>query len=89
MHLDERPHLLDDVVGIPQRAEALFGHPRSDHLVVMKLHAVGRDPARLGLPDVVQQRGQAQHEVRLASLHDREGVPQHVLVLVHGILLEP
>ena len=54
-------------------------------------HAVGRDLARLGLADVVEQRREPERRASGSAsrlLDHGERVVQHVLVLVHRVLLE-
>ncbi len=76
------------MVGVAQLAQALVGHARADDLVMVELHALGRDLAGRRLADVVQERRESQDLVGLAVLDDRVGVAQHVLVLMHRVLLE-
>jgi hypothetical protein len=55
-------HVVDDLVGEPQRPQPVAGHAGADHLVVVEAHALGPDRAGLGLAHVVQQRGEPQHQ---------------------------
>ncbi len=88
VQVDELGDGLDDVLRVPQRGEALARHPGADDLVVMERRAALLERARLRLADVVQQRGEPQHEVRAHLLHDRDRVREHVLVVVDRVLLE-
>ena len=74
--------------GVPQGREAVAGHAGAHHLVVVE-----GDPARTegpgpGLADVVEQGGQAQQPVGARLVDHGQGVGQHVLVAVDGVLLE-
>ncbi len=98
MEVHELGDLLDDLLRVPQRAQTLAGHLRADHLVVVEAHAAALDePAGGRLADVVEQRREPQHEVRLRARllevdrlveHD-EGVLVDVLVLVVLVDLQP
>ena len=85
-------HQLGDVfhqlVGIPQREQSLTRHPRSDNLVMVEAHTLRPETARARLADVVQERGEPQPQARRRVGDDRDGVSQHVLVVVDRILLE-
>ena len=67
---------------------AIARHARAHHLVVMEGDATRRKPARARLADVVEQRGEPHLELGLGLLHHRDGVREHVLVTMDGILLE-
>jgi hypothetical protein len=87
-------HRLDDLLGVPQRGQPLAHQLGADHLVVVEGDpAAGLVASGGRLADVVQQRGQPQHQVRRWCLLigllqcDRliqhgEGVRVDVLVLV-------
>jgi hypothetical protein len=78
----------DDLARIAERAQSLLRDPRADDVVGVELHSLRRDRARLRLPEVVHQRREPEHEVRLGVLHDGVGVTQDVLVLVHRVLFQ-
>ena len=62
--LGELPHVVDNFIGVAQRGESLAHHARAHDLVVMEGHAsVALEATSLGLADVVQQRGEPQHEI--------------------------
>ena len=89
MQEHQRGHVVDDAGGVAQGAQPLAGHLGPDDLVMVKAHpAGGLVPAGGRLADVVQQRRQPQHQVRLAVLQ-RDRLLEHrqrmgvdVLVLV-------
>ena len=96
MQLGEQGDRLDDVLAVRQRRQPLAGELRADHLVVVEGDPpAGLVPPGAGLADVVQQRGQPQHQVRAVLLEpDRplehlQGVLVDVLVLVVLVDLEP
>ena len=62
--------------------------PRADHLVVVEAHTAVGERAGLGLADVVEQRGQAHHQLGPRVAHHGDRVREHVLVGVDRILLE-
>ena len=81
---------VDLVVGVAQGAQPVAGHAGADHLVVVERHPVRPDGARLGLADVVEQRGQPHDRAAGRGLGDhRDRVGQHVLVAVDRVLLDP
>ncbi len=94
MQEDQVGDLADDVLGVSQRAQPLAHHLRADHLVVVEAHPAARlEPPGGRLADVVQQRRQPQHQVRLARriggalqvdrlVQHGQRVPVDVLVLV-------
>ena len=89
MELDQAAHGSDVVGRIPQGAHPLLGHAGPDDLVVVERHTVRSEGARLGLPHVVEQRRQPQDPVvARGALDDGDGVGQHVLVAVDGVLLQ-
>ena len=88
MELDQPAHGGDVVGRVPQGAHALLGHPGPDDFVVVERHSFGAEGPGLGLADVVEQRRQAQDAIGLGAFDDGDGVSQHVLVAVDGILLE-
>src|SRR6185436_7057799 len=90
VHLDETGDVVHHVCRVPQRLEAFARHARPDDLVMVEGDALWRDRAGPRLADIVQQRREPERRIagRLGLLDDRERVMQHVLVLVHGILLE-
>ena len=61
VQLDELGHVVDDVVRVAQRVQALARHPRADDVVVVERHALRPVAAGARLPDVVQaaRRGAA------------------------------
>ena len=62
--LGELRDVVDDFIGVAQRGEALAHHARAHDLVVMEGHAsVALEATSLGLANVVQERGEPQHEV--------------------------
>jgi hypothetical protein len=73
--------------GAEQLPEPGLGESGPHHVMVVELDPVRGDLTGGGLPDIVQERGQPKDQVGLASLHDREGVSEHVLVLVDRVLL--
>ena len=85
-------HELGDVFhhlrGEPQCRHALARQPRPHDFVVVERRAATLERTRLRLPDVVQQRGEADQELRPRLLHHRDRVREHVFVVVHRILLE-
>ena len=77
MQIHQLRDVVDHLLGVLQRAHALPGHLRADHLVVMKAHAaVGLVPAGGGLADVMQQRRPPQHQIRALVLKG-DRLPQH------------
>ena len=61
---DQPGDVLDDVLGVPQRLQPGRGQLRADHLVVVEADPAARlEPPGRRLADVVQQRGQPQHQV--------------------------
>ena len=76
----------DDVLGITQGTQPLPRHARPDDLVVVEGHPAVFEAASVRLPDVVQQGGKSQGQLRRALLDDGDGVSKHVLVLMHGVL---
>ena len=76
-------HRLDDVLGVPQRGQPLAHQLGADHLVVVEGDPAARlVPAGGRLADVVQQRGQPQHQVR--GLGVRIGLLQRDRLVQHG-----
>ena len=102
VQLDQPGDVLDGLLVEPQRPQTLGRHPRADELVVVEAHpATGLEATRRRLADVVEQRGQPQHQVgprhravraglqRDGLVEDDEGVLVDVLVpavLVDGAL---
>ena len=80
MQLNQPGDIVHDIFGEPQRGEPLSGQLGPDHLVVMEGHPAVRQPGTgPGLADVVQQRGQSQHQVTgepVPSLQP-DGLAQH------------
>ncbi len=65
----------------PQLLQPLGDELRADHLVVVEAHAAARlEPARPRLADVVQQRGQPEHQVRTGHRAVRAGLERDRLV---------
>ena len=89
VQLDQRADRLDVLGGVAQGPHPVAGHPGADHLVVVEHHRPPR-PERtgLGLAHVVEQRGQAHQAVGPGLFHHGDGVGQHVLVAVDGVLLQ-
>jgi len=98
VQLNQPGHVGHDTGREAKRGQPGPGHLRAFHLVVVERHPPARQPAaRLGLPDVVQQRSQPQPEVLLQviSLLQGDGPVEHgqrvlvdVLVPVVLVLLE-
>ena len=88
VQLDQPGDGVDVGAGIAQRLHALAGHASADDLVVMEGHAAGAERPRLRLPDVVEEGGEAQQPIRTNLLHHGDGVGEHVLVTLDGVLLE-
>ena len=66
---DQPRHILGELLRVLQRAQPLAHHLRADHLVVVEAHPAARlDCAGRRLADVVQQRGPAQHQIRVVLL---------------------
>ena len=88
MQVHELRDRVHDVAGVLQRAEPLLRHACAHDLVVVEAHTTPGVRARLRLADVVEQRGQPHEELGARVADHRDGVGEHVLVAVHGILLE-
>ena len=96
VEFDQRTDVTDLLGREMELAHALLGHARTDHLVMVERDAVGPEPARRRLADVVQQSGEPQIEVGLAVddgshqiLHHGERMTVDVLVPMDRVLLEP
>ena len=88
MEVDQLAHRVHVIVGVAQGLHALAGHAGAHHLVVVERHPAVDEGPRPGLADVVEQGGQPQEAVRGRLVHHGQGVGQHVLVAVDGVLLE-
>ena len=88
MELDQAGHRLYALGRVAQGPHALPRHARPHHLVVVEGDPARADAARLGLAHVVEEGGQTQDPVGSGAVHHRDGVGQHVLVPVDGVLLE-
>ncbi len=89
MELHQPPDLVDVLGRVAQGPHAVPGHAGADHLMVVEAHrAAGAERTRLGLADVVEERGQAHDPVGPCLLHHGDGVGQDVLVAMDGVLLE-
>ena len=65
VQLDQPGHRGDRLLVVAHRLEPLGHHPGADQLVVVERHpSPGLEAAGRRLADVVQQRGEAQHQVR-------------------------
>ena len=84
---DQLAHVVDHFTRVAQGLEAFPGHPGSHHLVMMEAHPVGSELAGIGFSDVVEQRSEPQHKVRRGLVDHGEGVGQHVLMPLLGVLL--
>ena len=99
MQLDQLGHVGHHLLGEPERGQPLPGHLGPDHFVMVEGDpAVRQLGAGLRFADVVQERGQSQHQVAGQSvpLFQLDGLAQHgervlVDVLVPEVLvgLEP
>ena len=95
VQVHELADLRDRVGWVPQRPEARLGHLGPHHLMVVERHALGGELPGPRLADVVQEGGEAQHQVRTLRLQgdgvveDGERVGEDVLVPVDGVLLQP
>ncbi len=99
VQLDQPRHRLHRVLVVAQRLQPLRRELGADDLVVVERHAAARLEAPRGrLADVVQQRGEPQHQVGAGHvvvlevdrlLEHRQGVLVDVLVPVVLVALEP
>jgi hypothetical protein len=64
MKLHELRHVIDDLVRIAEREQALPRHPGADDVVVVERHPLGPVPPSTGLAHVVQERGETQLQAR-------------------------
>ena len=101
VQLDQRGDLVDDGLRVAQGRQSPAGQLGPDHLVVVEAHpAAVLEAPGARLADVVQQGGQAQHQVRCAGglvgglqvdglLQHDQGVLVDVLVPVVLVDLQP
>ncbi|GDY55034.1 hypothetical protein SVIO_056570 [Streptomyces violaceusniger] len=77
MQLDQAGDILDQLIGVLELRHPVLGHLRPHHLVVVEGDpAVLLEAARLGLADVMQQRGQPQRQIGALGLQV-DGLVQH------------
>ena len=87
MEEDQLGNVLDDLLGIAKFLETSSGHSGPDDLVMVKRHPIRAELTGVRLSNVVEKRGQSQDQVGRRLVDNREGVRQHVLVTVLGVLL--
>jgi len=90
VQLHQPGHVLDDVLGEPQRGQPTPGHLRAFHLVVVERDAsVGQQRPRPRLADVMQQRGQPDGQVAVQAVPrlQLDGLPQHGEAVLIDVLV--
>lgn len=86
---DELCDIGHELIVEAQLAHPPLGHLGADRLVVTERHAPVLERAGPRLADVMEQRAQAQPEIRSGLGDHRDGVGEDVLVTVDRVLFEP